>query len=114
MCSFTFICLTTSQWPPRCNSHFLIAVSERLHCSLFLPITTFATSKSGLVSNVGPEVINFFILNSAEHEILCAPKYKYIKKFSFLMISLECYFVLLINVKAEKISCLAELSIKNL
>ena len=32
----------------------------------------------------GPEVIFFFMLNSAEHEILNAHKYKNIKKFSFL------------------------------
>ena len=43
----------------------------------------------------GPEVIKlFFMLNSAEHEILNARKYKNIKKFSFFQaqISLECYF----------------------
>ena len=31
----------------------------------------------------GPKVIKFFMLNSAEHEILNAHKYKNIKKFSF-------------------------------
>ena len=31
----------------------------------------------------GPEVIDFFVLNSAEHEILNAHKYINIKKFSF-------------------------------
>ena len=36
----------------------------------------------------------FFMLHSAEREILNAHKYKYIKKFSFFQaqISLECYF----------------------
>ena len=44
----------------------------------------------------------FFMLNSVEHEILNAHKYKNIKKFSFFQahISLEWYFfLLLINVK---------------
>ena len=42
----------------------------------------------------GPEAIKlFFMLNSTEHEILNAHKYKNIKKFVFLgQISLECYF----------------------
>ena len=36
----------------------------------------------------------FFVLNSVEHEILNAHKYKNIKKLSFFQsqISLECYF----------------------
>ena len=36
----------------------------------------------------------FFMLNSFEHEILNAPKYKDIKKFGFFkaQINLECYF----------------------
>ena len=36
----------------------------------------------------------FFMLNSVEHEILNAHKYKNIKKFGFFkaQISLECYF----------------------
>ena len=36
----------------------------------------------------------FFMLNSVEHEILNAHKYKNIKKFSFFQtqISRECYF----------------------
>ena len=36
----------------------------------------------------------FFMLNSAEHEILNAHKYNNIKKFSIfkVQISLECYF----------------------
>ena len=36
----------------------------------------------------------FFLLNSAEHEILNAHKYENIKKFSIFQaqISLECYF----------------------
>ena len=36
----------------------------------------------------------FFMLNSAEHEILNAHKYENIKKFNILQaqISLECYF----------------------
>ena len=43
---------------------------------------------------LGPEVIKNFRLNSAEHEILNAHKYKNIKKFSFFQaqISLECCF----------------------
>ena len=38
----------------------------------------------------------FFMLNSVEHEILIAHKYKGIKKFGFSLaqISLECYFSL--------------------
>ena len=36
----------------------------------------------------------FFMLNSVEHEILNAHKYKNIKKFSFfqILVSGECYF----------------------
>ena len=47
----------------------------------------------------------FFMLNSAEQEILNAPKYKNIKKCSFFQaqISLECYFFPLINVKMPTI-----------
>ena len=60
------------------------------------------------------------MLNSAEHEILNARKYKNIKKFIFFQaqMSLELsYFFLLINVEmpttvAGKISCTAELSMK--
>ena len=48
-----------------------------------------------------------FMLNSAEHKILNAHKYKNIKKFSLLsqaQIRLECYFsFLLINVKMPAI-----------
>ena len=42
----------------------------------------------------------FFMLDSAEHEILNAHKYHFIKKFRIFQaqMSLECYF-LLINVK---------------
>ena len=45
----------------------------------------------------GPEVIklfSFFVLNSVEHEILNAHKYKNIKKFGLFkaQLSLECYF----------------------
>ena len=42
----------------------------------------------------GPEVINFFMLKSAEHEILNAHKDETIKKFSICQaqISIECYF----------------------
>ena len=45
------------------------------------------------------------MLNSAEHEILNAHKYKNIKKFCIFQaqISLECYFLLLINVKMPTI-----------
>ena len=42
-----------------------------------------------------PEVIKlFFMLNSAEHEILNVHKYKNIKKLSIFQaqVSLECYF----------------------
>ena len=66
------------------------------------------------------------MLNSDEHEILNAHKYKNIKKFSFFQtqISREAFFFLLINVKMptivgifyiykqEKISCSIELSMK--
>ena len=43
----------------------------------------------------------FFMLNSIEHEILNAHKYKNIKTFGFLqaLISLECYFFHPIHVK---------------
>ena len=60
------------------------------------------------------------MLNSAEHEILNAHKYKNIMKLSIFLaqIILECYF-LLIKVEipttvfvAEKVSCSAELSMK--
>ena len=42
----------------------------------------------------GPEVIRFFMLNSAEQEILNAHKYESIKKYSIFEAqkSLECYF----------------------
>ena len=42
----------------------------------------------------GPDVIKNVMLNSAEHEILNAHKYKNIKKFSICksQISIECYF----------------------
>ena len=42
----------------------------------------------------GLEVIIFFMLNSAEHEILDVHKYKYVKKLSHFhtQISLKCYF----------------------
>ena len=41
-----------------------------------------------------PGYKTFFMLNSAEHEILNAHKYKNIKKFSIFQahLSLECYF----------------------
>ena len=45
------------------------------------------------LKQIGPEVIKlFFMLNSVEHEILNAHKYKNIKKFSFFLtqISREC------------------------
>ena len=36
----------------------------------------------------------FFVLNSVEHEIINAPKYKNVKKFGHFkdQLSLECYF----------------------
>ena len=45
------------------------------------------------------------MLNSVEHEIFNAHKYKDIKKFNFFkaQISLECYFSPLINVKMPTI-----------
>ena len=64
------------------------------------------------------------MLNSADHEILNAYKYKNIKKFSFFQaqISLECYFscshvkmpttVGILAFMSRKISCSAELSKK--
>ena len=42
----------------------------------------------------GPKVIKlFFMLNSVDHEILNARKFRNIKKFSFIQaqISIECY-----------------------
>ena len=58
----------------------------------------------------------FFMLNSAEHEILIAHKYENIKKFSIFQaeISLECYFFLLINVKmSTTVGILTFMSRKN-
>ena len=45
-------------------------------------------------SSPGAQVIKFFMLNSAEHEIVKAHKYKNIKKLSFIQaqISLEHFF----------------------
>ena len=54
----------------------------------------------------GPEVIkNIFMLISAEHEILNAHKYKYIKKFSIFLGSDKprMLFFMLINVKMPTI-----------
>ena len=50
--------------------------------------------KKNMISYTGPELYNFFMLNSAEHEILNALKHKNIKKFSIFKdpISLECSF----------------------
>ena len=47
----------------------------------------------------------FFVLNSVEHEILNAHKYKNIKKFGLFkaQLSLECYFSSLIHVKMPTI-----------
>ena len=47
----------------------------------------------------------FFMLNSVEHEILNAHKYKNIKKFGLFkaQLSLECYFSPLIHVKMPTI-----------
>ena len=47
----------------------------------------------------------FFVLNSVEHEILYAHKYKNIKKFGLFtaQLSLECYFFPLIQVKMPTI-----------
>ena len=47
----------------------------------------------------------FFMLNSIEHEILNAHKYKNIQKFGIFQaqISLQCYFFPLINVKMPTI-----------
>ena len=55
------------------------------------------------------------MLNSAEHEILTAHKYKHIKTLNFFSGSgkPKMLFFLLINVKCSgKISCSAELNIK--
>ena len=51
------------------------------------------------------EVIIFFMLNSVEHEILNAHKYKNIKKFSFFSDSDKpmMLFFLLINVKCHQL-----------
>ena len=54
----------------------------------------------------GPEVIKpFFIFNSAEHEMLNAPKYKTIKQFSFFskQDKPRMFFFLLIHVKMSTI-----------
>ena len=74
-----------------------------------------------LVSDQAPEVIKLYscsMLNSVEHEILNAHKYKSIKKFGFFksQISLECYFTAhkcenASNYEQEK-SCSVELSMK--
>ena len=66
---------------------------------IFLPINL---AKWLLIQCTGFEVIkDFFMLNSAEHEILNASKYENIKNISIsqAQIGLECYF-----------SCSAELS----
>ena len=44
--------------------------------------------------NQAPRLLNFFMLNSAEHEILNAHKYKNIKKISIFQahMSIEWYF----------------------
>ena len=52
----------------------------------FVVVTALATRSRGYKT--------FFMLNSIEHEILNAHKYKKVKKFCFLQaqIRLECYF----------------------
>ena len=47
----------------------------------------------------------FFMLNSAEHEILNAHKYKNIKKLSIIQaqISLECYFSCSYRLKSQRL-----------
>ena len=54
----------------------------------------------------------YFILNSAEHKILNAPKYKNINKFSFLQakINLKYYFFRLINAKMPNFSNTKEIN----
>ena len=49
---------------------------------------------AGGTFNLPPGYKTFFMLNSVEHEILNAHKYKNIKKFGFLLgsVSLEYYF----------------------
>ena len=51
----------------------------------------------------------FFVLNSVEHEILNAHKYKNIKKFGLFkaQLSLECYFS-----RSYMLKCSIELSMK--
>ena len=73
----------------------------------------------------GPDVVKYFRLNSAEHEILNAHKYKNIKKYQHFSGSdkSKMLFCLLINVKMPttvgiltymngKILCSAELSME--
>ena len=72
--------------------------------------------KHGMIKQTGPEVIKLFMLNSVEHEILNAHKYKNIKKFSFFPDSDKprMLFFLLINVKMPTtVGILAFMSRKN-
>ena len=54
----------------------------------------------------------FYMLNSAEHEILNAHMHKHMKKFSIFQarMSLECYYPC--SYLSAEISCSAELSMK--
>ena len=58
-----------------------------------------------LLAALAPRLYKIFMLNSAEHEIQNAHKYKNIKKFSIFQaqICIECYFSALINDKVPVI-----------
>ena len=60
----------------------------------FFTFSYFKVYYIALKANTTRGYKTFFMLNSAEHEILNAYKYKTIKKFSFFQaqITLECYF----------------------
>ena len=82
---------------------------------------TFRESNTILIFASRPQGYKFFVmLNSAEHKILSAHKYKSIKKFSFFpaQISLQCYFSCSYMFKCQqlfnfnKFSCSDELSMK--
>ena len=65
------------------------------HCFYDSTIEIHKASKKIYISFSRPRGYNtFFVLNSVEHEILNAHKYKNIKKFGLFkaQLSLECYF----------------------
>ena len=80
----------------------MIVYKNCLYIVTFSGVTTSVfTNKKEKISLNYPENLTwpqgyktFFVLNSIEHEILNAHKYKNIKKLGFfqVQISLECYF----------------------